>query len=220
MAARMCSEWGLRPECKGSLEGMSPQALTCSVGCRQHRARRLRKANIDSRALEATQGVRELVRAGGKDAVQEVLKQELAPLVRESIDDSVLAAIDRMVKLTPQAVDVLARDMEGEDRVMAQRAAALVVKYTIGHPALVRPPEEKPVNFEVHFGLPRPDDDGEVVRYDEEGEVAAETKVCDACGQEKPVAEFADGSDRCESCFQGVRARLIKQFGLDVDVGA
>lgn len=212
----MCSEWGLRPQCKGSLEGMSPQAKTCSVGCRQHRGRRLKGVGIDPTALAATEGVRELVRAGGQDAVQQVLKQELAPLVRESIDESVLSAIDRMVKLTPQAVDVLARDMEGEDRVMAQRAAALVVKYTVGHPALVRPPEEKPTAFTVNFGLPRPEEPGDAPAIDpEDAEVVAE-KVCDNCHEPKPLSAFADGSDRCEDCFQAARRAIIEKFGLDV----
>ena len=212
----MCSEWGLYAKCKGSLAGMSEQAKTCSVACRQHRKRRLAKAKIDPVALEATRGVRELVRAGGQDAVQEVLKQELTPLVRESIDESVLAAIDRMVKLTPQAVEVLARDMAGEDAVLAQRAAALVVKYTVAHPALVRPAEEKPSAFEVHFNLPRPD--GEVIDaplVDEEGEALPDEKVCDICGDSKPYSEFVAGSDRCESCFRAARDSLLARFKND-----
>lgn len=212
----MCSEWGLRPQCKGSLEGMSPQAKTCSVGCRQHRGRRLKDAGVDPTALEATKGVRALVRAGGQDAVQQVLKQELAPLVREAIDESVLQAIDTMVKLTPKAVAVLANDMESEDAVMRQRAAALVVKYTVGHPALVRPPDEKPSSFTVNFGLPRPEViDAEADLELAEGETITE-KVCDNCHAPKPLSEFADGSDRCEECFQSVRQELITKFGLDV----
>lgn len=219
MSSRMCSEWGLRPQCKGSLEGMSPKAKTCSVGCRQHRGRRLKAAGVDPTALEATQGVRELVRAGGQDAVQQVLKQELAPLVRESIDESVLAAIDKMVKLTPAAVEVLAKDMESEDAVMRQRAAALVVKYTIGHPALVRPPEEKPSSFTVNFGLPRPDAAGAGPTADAEldpEDVQEAERVCDNCHKPKPLSEFADGSDRCEECFQAARRAIIEKFGLDV----
>lgn len=195
---------------------MSPAAKTCSVGCRQHRGRRLKNAGIDPTALGATEGVRELVRAGGQDAVQAVLKQELAPLVRESIDDSVLSAIDRMVKLTPQAVAVLERDLAGEDKVMAQRAAALVVKYTVGHPALVRPPEDKPSSFTVNFGLPRPEEPGDSPVVDIDAEEDLEEKVCDNCGEPKPLSAFADGSDRCEECFQRARHAIIAKFGLDV----
>ncbi|MGZ6570458.1 MAG: hypothetical protein ACXVH3_12420 [Solirubrobacteraceae bacterium] len=208
--ARVCSEWGLAPACKGSLEGMSPQAKTCSVACRQHRARRLRKQNVDAGALEATRSVRELVRAGGKDAIQEVLKTELAPVVREAIDEDVLQAISKMVGLTTKAVEVLARDLDGEDAVLAQRAAALVVKYTVGHPALVKPVDETPPQLEVHFNLPRPE--AGAPRYDEEGEVLAETKVCDSCGTEKPMAEFVAGSDRCAPCFEEARRKVLERF--------
>jgi hypothetical protein len=213
MAARICSEWGLASKCKGSLEGMSPRAVTCSVACRQHRARRLRKANLDGNALEATRGVRELVAAGGQDAVQAVLKQELAPLVREAIDEDVLQAISRMVKLTTKAVAVLADDLDGEDKVMRQRAAALVVKYTVGHPALVKPIDETPPQLEVHFNLPRPDGTDAAPQYDEEGEVV-EDKVCDSCGESKPVGAFVAGSDRCEDCFREAREKIIARFGL------
>jgi hypothetical protein len=211
----MCSEWGLRQECKGSLDGLSLQALTCSVGCRQHRKRRLAKAKVDPVALEATAGVRELVRAGGQDAVQQVLKQELTPIVREAIDASVLEAIDKMVKLTPQAVEVLAKDMEGEDAVLRQRAAALVVKYTVGHPALVRPADEQPPEkLEIHFNLPRPDGEPavEVPLVDEEGEALEESRVCDMCGIEKPHTEFVAGSDRCEQCFRETRDAILRRF--------
>jgi len=189
---------------------MGPRALTCSVACRQHRSRRLRAANIDADALEATRGVRELVRRGGKDAIQEVLKQELAPVVREAIDQDVVEAIGKMVNLTTRAVEVLADDLESEDRVMRQRAAALVVKYTVGHPALVKPVDETPPQMTVHFNLPRPEG---VQRYDEEGEVLSETQVCDNCNIEKPLAEFESGSDRCTECFERMRAAVLETLG-------
>lgn len=213
MAARMCSEWGLREGCAGSLEGLSPQALTCGVACRQHRARRLKAARIDSTALEATRGVRELVRAGGQDAVQAVLKQELTPLVREAIDDDVLAAIGKMVGLTTKAVARLERDLDGEDAVIAQRAAALVVKYTVGHPALVKPVDETPQALTVHFNLPRPDGTVEAPAVDEEGEEITDF-VCDQCGEERAAELRVAGSDRCEICFQATRAAILERHGL------
>lgn len=213
MADRMCSEWGLHEGCKGSLAGMSLQAITCSVSCRQHRARRLRAAKIDSTALEATRGVRELVRAGGKDAVQEVLKQELQPLVREAITEDTLEAISKLVGLTSTAVDVLMRDMEGEDAALAQRAAQTVLKYTVGHPAIVRPAEEQPPEkIEVHFNLPRPDGEAiQVPNVDEEGDEITDF-VCDLCHQPRKASERVAGSDRCETCFREARDRILARF--------
>lgn len=203
--ARICSE------CSASLEGKSPRAVTCSTAHRQARARRLRKANVDHSALKAAHGVRELVRRGGHDAIQEALKTELAPVVREAIDEDVLKAIQRMVGLTTQAVAVLEDDLLNEDdRVMRQRAAALVVKYTVGHPALVKATDEVPPSLEVHFNLPRPDAEP---TFDEEGEVLPDTKVCDKCGAEKAAAEFVAGSDRCAACFDEYRAVIRERFG-------
>lgn len=204
--ARICSE------CGKSLDGKSPRALTCSTACRQKRARRLRASNVDAGALRDTESVRDLVRASGADAVQAVMKEELRPVVREAIDQDVLEAIGKMVRLTTQAVQVLADDLEGEDRVMRQRAAALVVKYTVGHPALVKAPDEKPSNIEVHFSLPRPDGEA-AVEVTEDGEVV-ETKICDDCGLEKAVDEFVAGSDRCAICFEEGKRKVREQFGL------
>lgn len=159
--------------------------------------------------------MRDLVRAGGQDAVQEVLKQELAPLVRESIDEDVIAAISKMVGLTTRAVEVLAADLDSEDKVMRQRAAALVVKYTVGHPALVKSSDETHTPLEIHFNLPRPDGTVETPLVDAEGEPLEETQVCDTCKLEKPLAEFVAGSDRCEQCFREARQRILSEFGLE-----
>lgn len=205
--ARVCSE------CGAPLAGKSVRAKTCSVRCRQARARRLRSAHVDARALEDTREIRDLVRTAGQDAVQQVIKQELAPVVREAIDDDVLRAISKMVGLTTRAVEVLAADLESEDAVIRQRSAALVVKYTVGHPALVKSADEMPPHLEVHFSLPRPDSEPILTEYDEDGQTVDE-RSCDMCGQLKPIAEFVAGSDRCSACFEESRREIRKQFGL------
>ena len=144
-----------------------------------------------------------------------MLKQELAPLIRESITDDTLKAIEKLVGLTGMAVDVLMEDMQGEDRVMAQRAATTVLKYTVGHPAIVKPVDEVPEHITVNFALPRPDGESEpaidVPNVDEEGNEITDFE-CDICHQLRKASERVAGSDRCETCFREARDRILARF--------
>ena len=216
--ARTCSE------CGGSLEGRGPKAITCSVKCRSARARRRAGINEDSKALAAEQEVAAIVRREAPDVVTRIMKQELAPVVREAIDEDVIKAIGAMVGLTSQAVQVLERDIQGDDPVLAQRAAALVIKYTVGHPALVKPEADDYGKLEVHFNLPRPDaalggtapvppniEDAASIDDTHESQ-DPDTRVCDSCHIEKPVGEFVGGSDRCEQCFQQTRDAILARL--------
>lgn len=204
--ARVCSE------CGKPLEGKAPSAKTCSVKCRQARARRRKHVN-DEVAHQAEEGVGQVIAREHDTVIERVLHQELQPVVREAINDDVLRAIEKMVGLTTRAVQTLAEDLESEDAVIRQRAASLVVKYTVGHPALVRPTEEHHEQLVVNVGLPRPDD---VLQIEPESadviEVEEETKICDICHQEKPESEFESGSDRCTQCHQEWRNRIMAQF--------
>jgi hypothetical protein len=205
-AARVCSE------CGGSLEGKAPQAKTCSVQCRQRRARRRKRVNDE--AEQAEQAVREIVVREHDHVVERVLQQELQPVVREAIDEDVIRAIDQMVKLTPAAVEALRLDLQSTDAVLRQRAAALVVKYTVGHPALVKATEDTAQPLQVIFNLPRPGDstgtentEGEAIE-----DVIEEDRVCDLCGEQKSATEFVAGSERCKTCFEDYKARVLAEF--------
>lgn len=207
MAERVCSE------CGKPLLDKAPTARTCSRRCRTQRHRRLARINRDIDTSEAVESVQAIVRRDGDAVVRRVLKQELEPVVREAIDESVLRAIDDLVALTPAAVAALRTDLESEDPVMRSRAAALVVKYTIGHPALVKPSDEKHEQLIVNFNLPRPDAvvEEELVT-DAANDAVEETRVCDLCGVEKESSEFVAGSDRCRTCFEAYRERILREF--------
>lgn len=205
-ASRVCSE------CGAPLEGKSTQAKTCSVRCRQARARRRSKSG---EAIEATEQLAaEVVTREATTEIEKVMAQELIPVVRQAIDDDVIRAIQKLVALTPDAIEALSDQLASDDEVLRQRAAQTVVKYTIGHQALVKSSDEKHEQLIVNFNLPRPD--GEEVApseaIDADPATEEEVRVCDICQQEKPLSEFKDNSERCLSCFEEWRAKVIESL--------
>lgn len=198
--ARVCTE------CGGSLAGLSPSAYTDTAACRKKRQRRRAKEKAERSEREAT--VSEVVARRATDVAHDVLKEELRPIVRGAITEDVLKAVNKMVALTGKAVDVLGEQLDSEDQVLAGRAAALVVKYTVGHPALVRPEEESPQAMQVIFQLPRPDQPAPqpVIEADEEDTT---NRVCDICNEAKPPSAFEGDSDRCTECFRKWREQIL-----------
>lgn len=186
---------------------------TCGNTCRQRRARRRAKkpqrgggSPHPTEALDMAAAVRGEV----KDAAHEALKEELAPIVRETLTADVLAAIQTLVGVTPAAIQVLIAQMASEDEAVAQRAATLILKYTMGNPSVAPPPaEQQPQGMTVVFNVPRPGDT-------EPAPVAAaepeELRQCLDCGKTKPAAEFVGSSPKCVECFDGLQAKLQARF--------
>jgi hypothetical protein len=223
MASRICSE------CPNPLTGKGPHTKTCSPKCRSARSRRLKRqkaeAGAASAATPAAQELAARVRGETRDVLHKVIEEEVRPVVRESITEDTLRAIGQMVGLTGAAVAAIADDLASDDATIRQRAYSLVMKYTVGHGAIVTPIEQdktQPIN--VHFQLPRPPAiEGEVVLEDEPpepGEIsdAVVVKVCDTCGQEKSPDEMAAASTRCLDCYAKQKARaaaLLKDYDGD-----
>lgn len=205
MPYRTCSE------CGKSLEGKPITAKTCGGSCRAKRSRRFARQKKEAGEAKAMpdhqREITERVRAEVPDVAHQVIEEEIRPVVRESITQDTLEAIGKMVALTPAAVKAISDDLASDDAVIRQRAYTLIMKYTVGHQAIVRPPEEeKGGNITVHFELPRPDDastqDGEAVEVE-----ATEVKTCDLCGEEKSADEFVANSDRCVGCYEAQQAK-------------
>jgi len=203
-AERLCTE------CGGPLIGKATSAYTCSDSCRKKRQRRRAAKNAEAKQRDAT--VSQIVRSEVRDVATDVLKAELAPVVREALDDDVLRAVRGMVALTPRAVQVLGEQLDSEDQVLAGRAASLVVKYTVGHPALVRPQDEAAQPMQVIFQLPRADEPSAPPALEAEAEEDDGPRRCDTCHQDKPGDAFEGGSDRCTECFERDRARILHSF--------
>lgn len=211
MVSRTCSE------CAASLAGKKPQTKTCSVNCRQKRARRVRAAGkADGRegaALRAMPtAIRDVMLAVHEhhekpDVIKDVMREQLAPIVRDALTESTLRAIEGLLGLTETAVQALGEDMVSDDPVIRQRAYALQMKYTIGHPALVQPEAGAAAGqMVVNFQLPRPDSLPAIEA------TALELKTCDLCGEEKPAEQFVGSSDRCETCQSEWKSRITDQF--------
>lgn len=144
------------------------------------------------------------------DIAHRVIEEEIRPVVRESITADTLAAIAQMVGLTNEAVRCIAEDLQSEDAVVRQRAYTLIMKYTVGHQAIVRPPEEeKGGDITVNFELPRPELNSESISDNEEIE-AVEIKTCDACGENKPAVDFVANSTRCTNCYETQQNRVAE----------
>jgi hypothetical protein len=214
-AARVCSE------CGGSLAGKPPQTRTCSRSCRQKRSRRLRRQKQQAQAAGThgpeAKAVYDVVSHDAKEqeeVAHQIMQEELRPVVREAITEDVLRAINDMVALTPKVVEKMAEDLESDDSVIRQRAYTLIAKYTIGHPAIVRPPEDEAgKQLVVNVGLPRPGEEAPQIDVPE----AEEVQECVICQQEKPLSQFVSNSDRCQVCHDELQDRVRAQFGTDAD---
>lgn len=210
MASRICSE------CSKPLDGKGPHAKTCSPTCRSARSRRLKRQKVEAaEAAAATPAARELaarVRGEQQDQLHKVIEEELRPVVREAITEETLRAIGQLVGLAPRAVAAIEDDLASEDATIRQRAYTLLIKYTVGHSAIVPPIEQdKSQAIVVNFDLPRPEPTHveSLAEQDEPGEItdAAEVKTCDICGVEDTPDKFAANSNRCLDCYHKQQAR-------------
>lgn len=214
----LCSECG-----KSLSHKTGPDPKTCSPTCRSKRSRRQRRERkamtaAPTAARTLTPHQRDVNDMVSRDAVRDeatvILREELRPVIREAITEDIFKAIREMVRLTPEAVESLADDIRGDNANLAHRAAALVVKYTVGHASLVRPDDaENNGQLVVNFNLPRPDDEPAGLS-DVEGE-ATVLRTCDSCAQDKPEAAFVGTSTRCGVCFEQRRLDVMARFGED-----
>lgn len=204
MTERRCSE------CGESLKERGPRALTCNDTCRQARSARLRKVTPLADNHRDTRE-RRAARKAAHDATVEVLK----PVIREALTEEALRGIRELLGLTPAAVSALRDDLEGDDPVLRQRAAGIVVKYTMGNSALVQADDtDGSKQIVVNFALPRPEvlggDRADASLGDGECE---ELRTCKACGSEKVGSEFAENSARCLTCHEELRQKVLGRVG-------
>lgn len=203
---RRCSE------CGRSLADRSLSAKTCSDKCRKDRSRRIKQARDSGNKLpDHLKEVSEIVRGENHEEVlHRVIEDELRPVVRESITQDVMNSINDLVALTPTAIEAIKEDLNSDDKTLRNKAYTLLIKYTIGHRALVTDPDaDNAKNLIVNFEMPRPGVDSEpAIPAD-----ADELKPCDSCGQDKPLSAFVANSDRCQMCFDEARAGAERLLG-------
>jgi predicted nucleic acid-binding Zn ribbon protein len=204
--------------CGESLEGRHPAAKTCSRSCQQKLARRNKNAEqrrARSRKATKRNGLQAIAEAvgGGNDTLsiaEEVLREELREHIsRAALTEDVVADIKNMVKFAPAAIQVLTIQLTSDDETVAQRAAALILKYTMGNPSVApAPTEQVPQPMQVLFALP---ERGAPQPAEIEGE-AAVLRACNDCGQPKAPEEFVGNSDRCKTCFDRLQLDVRTKF--------
>jgi hypothetical protein len=159
--------------------------------------------------------------ADGGEVTREVLREELRPVIRESLTEDVLDGIADLIEHIPAAITaakegLVATDPRtgGPDFVERRQAAALILKHTLGNTNIVPDINEgSQQQLNVVFGIPRP-----MAPATENGQQPAEsgvieTKPCDSCGIDKPLSEFVGTSDRCQECFDRMRASAASLVG-------
>lgn len=170
----------------------------------------------------------EAARGDIPEVAHKVVAEELRPHVREALTEDVLKALRDLVGLTPKVVAALEEDLASDDAYVRQKAYALIVRYTMGHGALVPKPEEADQGqMTVVFAqMPRPENTapqqphtGEPVVPDEPAPdaTAVELRTCDACDTEKPAKEFVGMSSRCTKCHNELRDTVLSRFAGGAD---
>jgi hypothetical protein len=188
---------------------------TDTPACRNKRSRRIRaakrEANQKSPYAPELQDMAAAAQGKAVDVAQQVMAEELRPIVREAITHDVLQAISRLVGLNGEAIDVLKAQLTNEDDTIAQRAATLILKYTMGNPSVAPPPSQQaPAPMSVVFNIPRPGD--ETAALEPAPSDAVELRECGDCNENKPGDEFVGASSRCKDCFAGLHATLDERF--------
>jgi hypothetical protein len=138
------------------------------------------------------------------------MQEELRPVIREQITEETLRAIQGLVALTPVMVEAIGNDLTHPDPAIRQRAYSVMARYTLGHTAIVTPPDEAPrQNMTVVFdGMVRPDRPEVVLTP--EGE---DMRVCNSCDTAKADDQFVENSDRCVGCHDALQARMHEVMG-------
>lgn len=199
----------------------------------EHRNQIRSRAGADRKLLaeevakhEVTEAVREEVVALAHEATQEAMSAEL------------LTQIQRFVFLIPKALDAITTNLDDEDPDIRQKAATLLLKYTMGN-ASVAPPslEQQDQPLQINFTIPRADTVGpakgggvrplltevsdlsvqapviDVESTDLDDRNTCEKRTCMECGLEKCADEFIGQSYRCKHCDGLLRARVEGEFG-------
>jgi hypothetical protein len=197
---------------------------THSKSCRSKRAARIKRAKKARAAAGNSPYAPELQEAVAaaagkvKDAAHDVMVDELRPMVREAMTADVLRGIDKMVKLTPKAIELLEEQLASEDETIAQRAATLLLKYTMGNPSVAPPPtQQAPSPMTVQFNIPRPGDATTPELALPEDDTPVELRECTDCGEHKAAHEFVGASPRCQLCFDALHATLQERFAVADD---
>lgn len=193
---------------------VTPPRVTCSTRCRSARSRRIRDRRLssDEARFDHTETTR---------LAQDILRDELVPVVREAITEEVLEGIQNLIGHIPDAINAAAADLESTDDQTRQKAYTLILKHGLGPNLVPSINDERQQELNVYFGIPRPpatatQPQDNAAETSESATLRAETiegRECDTCHVTKPADEFVGSSDRCQECFDGIRNTATDALG-------
>jgi hypothetical protein len=191
---------------------VTPPRITCSPRCRAARSRRIRSRRLSSDEAQ-------LDRTDAPRLAQDILRDELTPIVREAITEEVLEGIQNLIGHIPDAINAAAADLEAEDDVTRQKAYTLILKHGLGPNLVPSINDDRQQELNVYFGIPRPPVAAQPpasalpVRDPEAPPI--EARQCDTCREFKAPEDFVGSSDRCHECFEGIRKTATDALGED-----
>ena len=222
-------------ECGTPFNTTHKSAKTCKQGCRTKRSvRRRTDPNEFSTDGGLAMEIHEKAHNAAMDDIPEIARKAVAEVAgnaaREAMTVDVLESIRDMLGMMPVLNAALADALGAANPVMGRdgypvldedgnvlmvpdydrrlKAAALVMKYTVGQPGLA-PQVEAPeaAGLIVNFGSMPP------VSQEIEGtaaeivELEAGQRQCDICAEVKPADEFVGASSRCADCHSANETR-------------
>lgn len=137
-------------------------------------------------------------------------------MVREAMTNEVVISLREMVGLSIAAIKVLEEDLQSDNARLRQKAAELILRYSVGNEQFRPEPEHAQRDIQINFALPRPEAPEEITAEADvvEDEPTTDTRQCDMCQGYKPDSQFVEGSERCRECFdeqQAMAERLLNQ---------
>lgn len=219
-------------ECGAPLEGGVQQRFCNGTHQKRYKRRQLRMATaaeVEKYGATPSDGaadghahtsdIAKLVGTRREEIIRETFIEELRPVVREAIDEEAVRAIKGMVGLAPTAVLVLEQDLQSDDPMTRSKAAALVIKYTLGNPNVTPPREGSMSGVTIINNLP---DAGGPINHTPveedaliDGE-AVELRRCDTCNLDKPLEDFPGDGPRCATCLADRKAQVLETFNVDL----
>lgn len=203
-------------ECGKPLE--NPIAKTCSNACRKSRGRRIardkKRAGAANALPDHQKVIADVTRGIAPDVAHEVAKEEIRPIVREALTQDVLHAIGQLVNLTPLAVNALAQDLVSQDDKLRQKATELLLRYTVGHPAIAPTQQNHQQPMQVVLTWPGQEQTAAVAAgtAPELAAPAEDVVECMECHEHKPRAAMYLDSERCKDCHEAVLAKVREKF--------
>lgn len=193
---------------------MAASAKTCSLHCRQARARRRKAKRKETSAIgAAARAIPQEWKDALEDVGHEVMADELRPIVREELlTPEAVESLGELVGLLPNMISALATDLQDRDPTVRQKAYTLGLRYTLGHEKVLPSDAQHGSNLTVVLGagmVPPSADTSPPVESTAEEE-RLDTRICDTCEQPKPLDEYIGTAMRCNSCVAELRERAAR----------